>query len=92
MRALTPAQVLALPAVVDLTTGGQALGRGRTAMYEALHTGELEALGLRVLRLGKSYKIRRCDLLRVLGIEDREPAETPQQLRLVPGGGPDAAA
>ncbi|MFD3729995.1 hypothetical protein [Streptomyces sp. NPDC058632] len=66
-RALSAAEVLALPASVDLVTAGRALHCGRTLAYELARRGEFP---VPVLRLGNAYRVRRADLLAVLGIED----------------------
>jgi excisionase family DNA binding protein len=63
---LTMAELLALPATVDVTTAARALGLGRSTAYELARRN---ALPCRVLRLGSSYRIPTADLLRVLGIE-----------------------
>ena len=58
--------LLALPAAVSLTTAGRALGLGRTKTYELAQQGEFP---VPVLRLGTQYRVRRADLLDLLGIE-----------------------
>ncbi len=63
---MTRAELLALPAVVDVTTAARALGLGRSTAYELARRDELPC---RVLRIGSSYRIPTADLLRVLGIE-----------------------
>ncbi|MFD5218059.1 helix-turn-helix domain-containing protein [Streptomyces tendae] len=65
-RALTTAEVLALPAAVGLATAGRALGIGRTLAYDLARRGEFP---VPLLRLGIAYRVRRADLLAVLGIE-----------------------
>ncbi|XKK59429.1 helix-turn-helix domain-containing protein [Streptomyces sp. ARC32] len=66
IRALTAAEVLALPAAVGLATAGRALGIGRTLAYDLARRGEFP---VPLLRLGNAYRVRRADLLAVLGIE-----------------------
>jgi excisionase family DNA binding protein len=63
---LTLAELLALPATVDVTTAARALGLGRSTAYELARRNELPC---RVLHVGSSYRIPTADLLRVLGIE-----------------------
>ena len=63
---LTRAELLALPAVVDVATAARALGLGRSTAYELARRGELPC---RVLHIGSSYRIPTADLLRVLGID-----------------------
>ncbi|MGC5007442.1 integrase [Streptomyces sp. DT203] len=71
-RALTTAEVLALPAAVDLVTAGRALSLGRTVTYDLARRGEFP---VPLLRLGAQYRARRSDLLDLLGIE--QPATAP---------------
>jgi excisionase family DNA binding protein len=63
---LTRAELLALPAVVDVATAARALGLGRSTAYELARRDEFPC---RVLRIGSSYRIPTADLLRVLGID-----------------------
>ncbi|MCX5271262.1 MULTISPECIES: integrase [Streptomyces] len=62
---LTGAELLALPAAVDLATAGRALGLGRTKTYELAQRGEFP---VRLLRLGTAYRCVTADLLDLLGI------------------------
>jgi hypothetical protein len=64
---LTPDEVLALPASVDIVTAGRALGFGRTKAHELARSG---LWPVPLLRLGSRYRVRRSDLLEVLGIAD----------------------
>jgi hypothetical protein len=74
IRALTVAELLALPAAVDLPTAGRAWGLGRTKSHELARTGEFPCP---VLRLGNAYRVTRSDLLASLGIEpDALPTTT----------------
>jgi excisionase family DNA binding protein len=73
IRALSPDEVLELPAVVDLATAGQALGIGRTKAHELARAGELP---LPVIRIGSAYRVRRADLLAWLKISDDRPEPT----------------
>jgi excisionase family DNA binding protein len=66
---LTRAELLALPAVIDMTTAARALGLGRSTGYELARRGEFPC---RVLRIGSSYRVPTADLLRILGIEGSE--------------------
>lgn len=65
--AMTANEIRALPAVVDLTTAGRALGIGRTKAHALARAGEFP---VPLLRLGTRYRVRRADLLELLGIED----------------------
>ncbi|MGW7706320.1 hypothetical protein [Streptomyces sp. NPDC054771] len=71
-RALAAAEVLALPAAVDLVTAGRACGISRTTSYELARRGEFP---VPLLRLGAQYRARRVDLLALLGIE--QPTASP---------------
>lgn len=70
-RGMTAAEILDLPAAVDLLTAGRALGLGRTRAYELARRGEFP---VPLLRLGAQYRARRADLLDLLGIPDRTTA------------------
>ena len=63
---LTRAQLLALPAVIDVTTAARALGLGRSTAYDLARRDEFPC---RVLRIGSSYRVPTADLLRLLGID-----------------------
>lgn len=70
---LTPAELLALPAAVDLETAGRAMGLGRTKSHELARAGDFP---VRVLRLGRSYRVATADILALLNIE--RPADSQQ--------------
>ncbi len=63
--AMPPAEVLALPAVVDVPTAARALGIGTTLAYGLAKSDQL---GVPVLRLGRLYRVPRAGLLEVLGL------------------------
>jgi predicted DNA-binding transcriptional regulator AlpA len=63
---LTRAELLALPAAVDVATAARALGLGRSTAYELARR---DAFPCRVLRVGSSYRIPTAELLRVLGLD-----------------------
>ena len=71
IKALTRDEILKLPAVTDLVTAGRALDIGRSKAHELARRGEFP---VPVLRLGKTYKIRTADLLKLLGIEPTNTA------------------
>ncbi|HKS47405.1 MAG TPA: DNA-binding protein [Amycolatopsis sp.] len=62
---MTQAELLALPVMIDLVTGGRAFGFGRTKTYELARTGQFP---VKVLRLGGSYRVATADVLRALGL------------------------
>ncbi|HEY3684796.1 MAG TPA: DNA-binding protein [Streptosporangiaceae bacterium] len=63
---LTFAQVLRLPASVDLTTAAHALGFGRTKAYALARNGTFPC---RVIRVGEVYRVPTAELLALLGID-----------------------
>jgi excisionase family DNA binding protein len=71
---MTRAELLALPAVVDVATAARALGLGRSTAYDLARRGEFPC---RVLHIGSSYRVPTAELLRLLGIEPEQPAPRP---------------
>lgn len=63
---MTHTEALALPVAVSLETANRALGIGRTVGYDLARRGEYP---VQVLRLGNAYRVRRADLLTLLGIQ-----------------------
>jgi hypothetical protein len=63
---LTREDLLALPAVVDLSTAAAVLGIGRTCAYELVRTGEWPTM---VLRIGRLIRIPTAPLLDLLAVE-----------------------
>ncbi|MFI6469006.1 integrase [Streptomyces sp. NPDC050516] len=74
--ALTRAELLALPAIIDLETAGYALGLKRSTTYALAKRGELP---VRPLLLGRARRVVTAELLDVLGVQVEEPfpATTP---------------
>ncbi|MGW6243830.1 helix-turn-helix domain-containing protein [Streptomyces roseolus] len=74
--ALSRAELLALPAAVDITTAARAFGLGRTTAYALARSGGFPC---QVIRAGSTYRVITADLLRVLRItpENSEPAGAP---------------
>lgn len=68
---MTRRELLDLPAALDLVTAGRALGLGRTKSHELARAGEFP---VRVLRLGRSYRVATADVLALLGIEPGDRA------------------
>lgn len=89
---MTRAQLLALPATVDLVTAGRAVGIGKTKAHEMARAGTFP---VRVLRLGKAYRVPTAELLALLGVEPEPPTEHSPGCSAVPsatvGGGSPAA-
>lgn len=66
-RRTTPTNPLDWPPTVDLyPTAAQALGIGRTSAYELAARGEFP---VSVLRFGRSLKVTKASMLRVLGLD-----------------------
>ena len=55
-QGMTEAELLALPAAVDLATAGRALGIGRTKAHELAKAGQFP---IKVLRVGQKYRVPR---------------------------------
>jgi hypothetical protein len=66
-RGMTRAELLALPAAIDLETANRALSLGRTKGYQLAKCGLYPC---EVLRVGGSYRVVTASLLSLLGIED----------------------
>jgi hypothetical protein len=64
-QSLTRADLLALPASVDIVTAGRAFSIGRTTAYALARNGTFPC---EVIRAGKSYRVITADLLRVLHV------------------------
>lgn len=80
-KPLTVAEVLALPAVVDIVVAGRAFGLGRTTAYTLARRGEFPC---RVVRVGSAYRVPTADLRRELGLEaapsQPAPSSRPQSI------------
>lgn len=69
VRGMTRDQVKALPVMIDVVVAARSLGIGRSRAYEMARTGEFP---LRVLKLGRRYRVVTADLHRLLGIDGQE--------------------
>lgn len=65
VRTWTPADVAALPVVVDLLTAASVLGIGRSGAYELARRGEFP---VPVLQVGCRYRVVTAHLRELLGI------------------------
>ncbi|WP_282105053.1 MULTISPECIES: helix-turn-helix domain-containing protein [unclassified Crossiella] len=65
-------ELSSLPVTVDLLTAARALGIGRTTAYTLAKRGEMP---VKVLRLGKSYRVITSDLRRLLESPDGKPTD-----------------
>ncbi|NEA56638.1 hypothetical protein G3I60_21480 [Streptomyces sp. SID13666] len=79
MRGLTSAELLALPAVIDLDTANRSLMIGRSTGYGLARQGEYP---VKVLRLGNAYRVVTADLLKLLGLESQRPEDSQSEARL----------
>lgn len=70
---MSPAEVLALPVIVDVPTAGRAFGLGRNLAYQLARSGDL--CGAPVLQVGTRLRVRRADLLAALRVVDQQPPE-----------------
>lgn len=59
-------ELLALPATVNVTTAGRALGIGRDKAYELIRAGTFP---VRTLSLGGTVRVPTAELWKALGVE-----------------------
>ncbi|UTO68048.1 hypothetical protein LIV37_23630 [Streptomyces rapamycinicus NRRL 5491] len=65
-------ELLALPVAFGLDTSNRALQLGRTKGFDLAKRGEYP---VRVLRVGRTYRVTRADLLRTLGVDPNSDAD-----------------
>jgi hypothetical protein len=65
-------ELIGLPVSFDLDTANRALALGRTTGYALAKRGDYP---VRVLRLGRQYRVTRYDLLRFLGFQSDAQTE-----------------
>lgn len=88
-RGMSVQELLALPVAVSLDDANRALGLGRSLGYAMAKRGEYPC---ELLRLRRAYRVKRSDLLKILGVSDTETASgesrsaRPQLGALKPGG------
>ena len=63
---MTEAELLALPAAVDLATAGRAFGIGRTKAFELARAGQFP---VKVLQVAQKYRVPRTAILAALDIK-----------------------
>ena len=68
MKPMSRAELLALPPVIDLPTLGRALGISEPTVRERARCNELDALGIRVVRLGAQHRVITASLWAFLGL------------------------
>lgn len=64
--AMSLEELLSLPATVNVTTAGRALGIGRDKAYELIREGRFP---VRTLPLGGTVRVPTAELWKILGIE-----------------------
>ena len=69
MTPLSRAEILGLPPVIDLPTLGRALGISEPVIRQRARSGELDAIGIKVVRLGAQYRVVTASLLAFLGVD-----------------------
>jgi hypothetical protein len=67
---MSQAELLALPAVVDLTTAGRAFGIGRTKAFELARAGEFP---VKVIQVGRKLRVSKAVILEALGVAPAAP-------------------
>ncbi len=70
IKGLTPEQIRALPAALDIPTAGRCLGLGRSKAYELARSGKFPVA---VLPIGGSFRVTRASILSYLD-EDTDTA------------------
>ena len=66
MTAMSPDELLQLPAVIDLPTAADVLGVGHSSAYELVRTGQWPTP---ILRLGRLIRVPTAPLLTLVGVE-----------------------
>lgn len=67
IKGLSPEEIRALPAAVDIPTAGKCFKMGRSKAYDLARAGQFP---VPVLPMGKSFRVTRASILTKLGIED----------------------
>ena len=73
-RALTPAQVLALPAMPSAGQAFAALNIGETLGYELIKNNEFP---IEVIRFGRAFRVRKADLVAFLRLTEAVNDDAP---------------
>lgn len=67
IKGLSPEEILALDAAVDIPTAGKCFKMGRSKAYELARSGHFP---VDVLPMGATFRVTRASILAKLGIED----------------------
>ena len=66
---LNRAEIMALGPVIDLVTLGKALGVSEPTIREQARSGHLDAIGIRIVKLGAQRRVVTASLWAFLGID-----------------------
>jgi hypothetical protein len=67
-------EILALPPAIDLVTLGRAFGVSEPTIRERARSGELDVIGIKVVRLGAQYRVVTASLWAFLGLTPDDEA------------------
>ena len=86
MKPLTRAEILALPPVHTLPVLGRILNVSEPVIRERARRGELEPLGIKVVKIGAQYKVITASVWAFLGLDgaadgDNSEARPPRPAR-----------
>lgn len=89
MTPMSAAELRALPPTIGLPVLGRALGVSEPVIRERARRGELDPLGIKVVRLGAQYRVVTASVLAFLGIDaapdsagsEARPPRTPRHTR-----------
>lgn len=69
MKTWTNAELFALPPIIDVPTAGSIFRIGRTNSHQQVREGTFP---VRVLRVGRRYRVPTADVIKLLGLENSE--------------------
>jgi hypothetical protein len=75
-RQLSREEILELPLVISLEVLGQVLGISEPTVRECRRNGDLEAAGIRVVKLGAQFRVVTASLHAFLGIGGGDSTES----------------
>jgi hypothetical protein len=84
-KPMSRAEILSLPPTMNLPTLGRVLGLSEPTVRERERQGELEALGIKVVRLGAQYKVVTASVLAFLGIDAADGAGSESRPQVAAG-------
>ena len=90
---LSRAEIMTLGPVIDLVTLGKALGLSEPTIREQARSGHLDAIGIRIVKLGAQRRVVTASLWAFLGIDPAaDGAGSEAQPRRAAGQGKATAA